>query len=165
MRRTWRATVIALLLLGAAGACSDDAAGGEGCGPVQREPLDARSVHVLPGADATEYETDQPTSGPHLPGPDVAPVHDEPISPAIQVGLLEEGAVLLQHHGLSADARAEVESLAGDGVVVAPAEQLPDDAAVVATAWVTKQVCGGVDLEALRTFADDHVDQGPGDHE
>jgi hypothetical protein len=163
-----RPALAALVLAGAlAAGCSDDASGGSaGCGPVQREPLDARSVHVLPSdqADDVTYETDPPTSGPHLPGPETEPVHDAPIPGPIQVGLLEEGAVILQHSGITADERAEVEGLAGDGVVVAPAEALPDDAAVVATAWVTKQVCGGVDLEALRAFAEDHADQGPGAH-
>lgn len=167
-RRTRAALGCALALVAAvAVGCSDDASGGDGCGPVQRETLDARSVHVLPSdeADDVTYETDPPTSGPHLPGPETRPVHDEPIPGPIQVGLLEEGVVLFQYAGITADQQAEVEALAGDGVVVAPAASLPDDAAVVATAWVTKQVCGGVDVEALRAFADARRDQGPGAHE
>ncbi len=131
---------------------------------MQREPLDQRVVHVLPGAPSPDYRSDPPTSGPHTPNPEGAPVRDEPIAAPIQVGILEEGGVLLQHAGLSGPQQEEVEALAGDGVVVAPADELPDGAVVVATAWVTKQVCDGVDLEALRTFAEDHRDQGPGGH-
>jgi hypothetical protein len=82
----------------------------------------------------------------------------------VQVGLLEEGNVLLQHVGLSEAERADVEALAGDGVIVAPAEELPEGAAVVATAWVTKQVCTGVDVDALEAFATDHADAAPGGH-
>jgi drug/metabolite transporter (DMT)-like permease len=134
------------------------------CEPVRREPFDSRAVHVLPGSDAPEYQTDPPTSGPHLPAPPGDPVRTEPIDPAVQVGLLEEGRVLIQHHGLDDAERTRVEALAGDDVVVAPAESLPEDAAVVATAWVTKQVCRGVDVEALRTFADEHGGGGPGGH-
>lgn len=154
----------ALLLVVAVAACGGEGGGAGGCGPVRREPLDARAIHVLPGAEAPEYRTDPPTSGPHLPSPATEDVRADPVAAPVQVGLLEEGRVLLQHTGLDDAARAEVEALAGEGVIVAPAETLPEDAAVVATAWVTKQVCTAVDVDALAAFATDHVGQGPGDH-
>lgn len=163
--RTALLTVVSLVgsvgLVGC-GTASGDAS--EGCGPVRREALDSRSVHVLPGADEPEYRTDPPTSGPHLAAPSTDDVRDEPIAAPVQVGLLEEGNVLLQHVGLTADERSAVEALAGDGVIVAPADALPEDAAVIATAWVTKQVCTSVDVATLETFTADHVDQGPGQH-
>jgi hypothetical protein len=159
-----RTVVGALVLVAALAACGDGGDGSGACGPVRREPLDSRSVHVLPGADEPEYRTDPPTSGPHLPAPSTSDVRDEPIAGPVQVGLLEEGKVLIQHVGLTAAERADVEALAGDGVIVAPADSLPDDAAVVATAWVTKQVCTAVDLTALEAFASDRVDKGPGQH-
>lgn len=163
--RTRRGAVVggaALLVATAAVGCGGD--GDAACEPVRREPLDGRAVHILPGAEAPEYLTDPPTSGPHLPAPPGDPVRTEPIDPAVQVGLLEEGTVLIQHHGLTDEDRAAVEDLAGEGVVVAPAPTLPDDAAVIATAWVTKQVCRGVDVEVLRGFADDQAEAGPGGH-
>ncbi|HEX7133761.1 MAG TPA: DUF3105 domain-containing protein, partial [Iamia sp.] len=145
-----RALVAAIVLVATLAGCGDGGTGS--CGPVRREPLDSRSVHVLPGADEPEYRTDPPTSGPHLPSPSTESVRDAPIAAPVQVGLLEEGNVLIQHVGLTDAERAEVEDLAGGGVIVAPAETLPDDAAVVATAWVTKQVCPSVDLDALQVF-------------
>jgi hypothetical protein len=72
--------------------------------------------------------------------------------------------VLVQHRGLDDDDRSAVEALAGDGVVVAPAAALPDGATVVATAWVTKQVCQELDVEVLRAFAADQADAAPDDH-
>ena len=159
-----RVLVGGLVLVAVLAAGCGDGDGSGACGPVRREPLDSRSVHVLPGAEEPEYRTDPPTSGPHLPAPSTEDVRDAPIAAPVQVGLLEEGNVLLQHAGLNDDERAEVEALAGDGVIVAPADALPDDAAVVATAWVTKQVCGAVDPTVLATFAADHVDKGPGQH-
>jgi hypothetical protein len=78
-----------------------------------------------------------------------------------QVGLLEEGAVLLQYRpGLSAAGRRALEALAGDHVVIAPNADLHD--AVVATAWVYKRSCGSVDAEALREFIRDRAGKGPG---
>lgn len=159
--------LVALLVAFVLGLTACGGSGGgssSGCGPVRREPLDSRSVHVLPGAEEPEYRTDPPTSGPHLPSPSTEDVRDEPIEAPVQVGLLEEGAVLLQHVGLSSAERSDVEALAGDGVIVAPASSLPEGASVVATAWVTKQVCDAVDVDALEAFATDHVDQGPGQH-
>ncbi|HYI63189.1 MAG TPA: EamA family transporter [Acidimicrobiales bacterium] len=150
------AATTALAGCGAGGSDGDTA-----CGPVRREPLDRRSVHVLPGAGAVEYRTDPPTSGPHLATPSTTDVRDTPLAPEVQVGLLEEGGVLLQHTGLDATARDAVEALAGEGVVVAPAPDLPEGAVVVATAWVTKQSCPEVDVATLRRFTADHVDRGP----
>lgn len=159
-----RVLVAGVVLVAGLAACGGDGGGSGACGPVRREPLDSRAVHVLPGAEAPDYRTDPPTSGPHLPSPSTQDVRDDPVDPAVQVGLLEEGRVLLQHEGLTDAERSEVEALAGDGVIVAPAEDLPDDAAVVATAWVTKQVCTAVDVGALEAFAEANVDQGPGGH-
>jgi hypothetical protein len=159
-----RLVVAGLLAVGSLVGCGGGDGSDGGCGPVRREPLDSRSVHVLPGAEEPEYRTDPPTSGPHLPSPSTSEVRDDPIAAPVQVGLLEEGDVLIQHVGLSSAERSEVEDLAGDGVIVAPATSLPEGASVVATAWVTKQVCETVDLASLRTFATDHVDQGPGQH-
>lgn len=159
-----RATTVALVITATLSACGAGDTGSGGCGPVRREEVDTRSVHVLPGAEAPEYRTDPPTSGPHLPSPSTEDVRSEPVAAPVQVGLLEEGGVLLQHAGLTDAERDAVEDLAGDGVTVAPADDLPDDAVVVATAWVTKQVCAEVDLTTLERFATDHVDRGPGDH-
>jgi len=159
-----RRLLAGVVLVAALAACGGGGDGDGACGPVRREPLDSRAVHVLPGADPPEYRTDPPTSGPHLPSPSTESVRDAPIAAPVQVGLLEEGSVLVQHVGLSAADRAAVEALAGEGVIVAPAESLPGDAAVVATAWVTKQVCRRVDVAALEAFAADHQDQGPGQH-
>lgn len=159
-----RALLAAMLVAAALAGCAGGDDGSDGCGPVRREELDTRSVHVLPGAEAPQYRTDPPTSGPHLPSPSTEDVRSDPVAAPVQVGLLEEGRVLIQHSGLSEADRAAVEGLAGDGVIVAPADDLPEDAAVVATAWVTKQVCAEADVVALERFAADHGGRGPGDH-
>ncbi len=75
--------------------------GSSTCGPVTRDALDPGSLtHVLPGAPAPSYLTDPPTSGAHQPTPSVSGVQSKPIDPQIQVGILEEGHVLIQYHGL-----------------------------------------------------------------
>jgi hypothetical protein len=152
--------VAALVLAGTGcgGGGSSDAA----CGSIRREPLDkAFLVHVLGSATDVQYTTDPPTSGPHQPTPALTGVQPDPIPKPVQVGLLENGAVLLQYRpGLPADQVSELEALARDDVVVAPNGDLPDQ--VVATAWLFKRTCSSVDASALREFVDERRGHGPG---
>lgn len=130
------------------------------CGPITREALDPQFLlHVLGDAEV-EYTSDPPTSGPHQATPPVSGVLEEPLPRPVQVGVLERGDVLIQHRtGLPADELAELEALAGTGIVVAPAEDL--DEAVVATAWLFKRTCSAVDVGALEDFIDQRLGKGP----
>jgi len=122
--------------------------------PVEEAPDPASSVHVLPGGAEPQYTTDPPTSGPHQAVGEVEAVQADPIPRPRQVGILESGRVLVQFGpDLDAGARTALTALAGDEVVVAPNDELP--APVVATAWLHKMTCTGVDAEALTAFADD----------
>jgi drug/metabolite transporter (DMT)-like permease len=163
--RFWRvpSTAVALVLAVAVGAGTLVSCGGEdggACGPIRQEALDPGSLqHVLPGGAEPTYRSDPPTSGPHIPGPDLSGVVDEPIARPLQVGVLERGDVLIQYEGLAAGDVDRLAALAGDHVVVAPGTDLPS--AVVATAWVHKRTCDEVDVDALREFVDERVGQGP----
>lgn len=161
MNRLERAAVAVVVLaaaLGAGAVALSSRSGGTDpvpsagrCGDVVTEPLDSRSLqHVFPGAPPPAFADAHPTSGPHTPGVERAGVQPETLSPELQVGLLEEGKVLLQHQGLDDQARARLESLAGPDVVVAPGEGLPDS--LLATAWTAKLRCDGVEVEAVRRF-------------
>lgn len=131
------------------------------CGPVETEALDAASsLHLLPGAAEPTYRSDPPTSGPHLSGPPPSGALETPIDRPTQVQVLEQGGVVIQYRDLDAAAIDRLEALATDLVVVAPNPGLP--APVVATAWVTKRSCDGVDLEALGAFIVEH--QSPAAH-
>jgi len=86
-------------------------------------------------------------------------VVNEPLPGPMQVGALEAGQVLLQHRGLASADRANLESLAGPLVVVAPNPALP--APVAASAWRTRQLCQAVDTGALSRFVRDHAGRDP----
>lgn len=144
------------LLLVACG--GDDAAG---CIEL-REPEDqASGLHVL-SEGAVEYQTDPPTSGPHIAGPTPEGALDQPVLREIQVRLLEAGGVMVQYDGtLGADEVADLSSIASSAIVVAPAvAELPDR--VVATAWTWKLSCGSVDADRLARFATERSVDAPG---
>lgn len=102
------------------------------------------------------YSSLPPTSGWHRSGIATTGVTAVPMPGPQQVGLLEEGAVVVSHGTLAADQRAELAELADaypEQVAVTPYPALEDDA-VVAAAWGVLQRCDGVDRQALRRFVD-----------
>jgi drug/metabolite transporter (DMT)-like permease len=130
------------------------------CSSAKPEPINPDLRHVITGGTDPVYTTDPPTSGPHTPGATPKGVLDHPLSRPSQVGALEAGIVLLQYRDLSADEQRSLAGLVTDNVVVAPNASLPDR--VVATAWLFKQTCSGVDAAALRGFIRTRAGHGPG---
>lgn len=158
------AAVLALLL-GGCGGGGDGGGNSDGaataCGPEVQEALDPGSVqHVLPGAPEPSYATDPPTSGPHLAGGTVGGVQPAPLARPVQVAVLEEGGVVVQHDGVDGAGRARLEALAADDVVVAPNPDLPSP--VVATAWQHRLECAGAGPAAVEAFVARHRGGGPG---
>ncbi len=150
---------------GALAACGSDPAPAAGCGPVEEHAVDPSSaVHVIPGA-TVDYATDPPTSGPHAAVGSLLvtdPVHDEPLPGPVQVGLLEQGAVVVQYDPdapstVVAGALARAETGA---VVVAPAADPSDP--LVATAWGASLRCRDTGGPALDDFVAVRVGGGPG---
>ena len=148
LRRLPMAPAAVLLLLLLAG-CREKSEPRAACASVVVEALDPASIqHVLPGAPEPTYATDPPTSGAHRAGPTPTGVVDQPLPRSVQVAVLEQGGVVVQHRD-PAD-RAALAPLGGDRVVVAPDPDLP--VRVVATAWRHKLACTGLDVDALRSF-------------
>jgi len=156
------AIIVLVVLAAGLGACGGGS-GSSACAPVRFETLDRRSlIHVLPGAAPAIYLSNPPTSGPHQPSPRIRGWVQHTIGPAVQVGILEGGTVLLQYRGLSPSAARALGALAGSDVVVAPNPTLPRGDTVVATAWLTKQECRSADIATLRRFVTQHRGKGPG---
>lgn len=164
MNRRWGAVALLLVLA----ACSGDAGDGRPvpgqgagrCGADVEEPLDAGSTqHLLPGAPEPAYPSPAPTSGAHLSGPTPVGAQPSPLPRPVQIAVLEEGHVLVQHRDAPPDERRRLEALAGEGVVVSPNPALP--APIVATAWRHRLECKGLDRTALGAFIRRHSRSGP----
>jgi hypothetical protein len=133
------------------GACTGDA----------EEALDPRSaVGLLPNAAEPTYASDPPTSGPHVNAPGITGAVADELPRPVQVGLLQEGKVVVQHRGLADDDRRRLEAMANDSVVVAPRNDLPGP--VVATAWRHRLDCRAVEPAALGQFVFRHAGRAAG---
>ena len=165
MMRRLRPGAVAMLLLvvlaaGLLVGCGDSDGESGACGEVTTDPVDPASLnHVVAGGPEPSYVVDPPSSGAHLPLELNERVLRGPLSRPEQVGLLELGAVLIQHRGLADGEAARLEELASVDVYVAPNPDLADP--VVATAWVHTLRCSEVDAGALEDFVSQFASQGP----
>ena len=155
----FRATLVVIALSQLALACG----AGEAAGCVElREPEDQQSgLHVL-SDEGIVYLTDPPTSGPHASGASPTGVLDSPLSPPVQVRVLEGAGIVVQYdQRLTDDELASLSGIASEVIVVAPAAG--DLAApVVATAWTWKLTCSELDLDRLERFAEQRRVDSPG---
>jgi hypothetical protein len=115
---------------------------------------DQGNVHLRTAADPHDpYNSDPPTSGPHLPY--VAPwgVHTRPIQRELQVHNLEDGGVIVQYNcecpELIAKLRDAVEKYETQ-VILAPYPEMKSTIAL--TAWTRIDTLSGFDAARIRKF-------------
>ena len=101
------------------------------------------------------YNSDPPTSGPHLPY--IAPwgVHPRPIPPELQVHNLEDAGVLVQYSCDCPDVVAKLRAIVEkypDHVILAPYPTMKSTIAL--TAWTRIQTLNDVDQKAIVAFID-----------
>ena len=121
--------------------------------PGARMP-DQGNVHLRTASDPHEpYNSDPPTSGPHLPY--IAPwgVHTRPIPRELQVHNLEDGGVVVQYNcdcpDLVVKLRAIVEQYE-KSVILAPYPEMKTTIAL--TAWTRIETLGQFDERRIRRF-------------
>jgi hypothetical protein len=115
---------------------------------------DQGNRHIASASDPHEpYNSNPPTSGPHLPY--IAPwgIHIRPIPPALQVHNLEDGGVLVQYScecpAVVARLRAIVERY-DRYVILAPYPSMK--AAIALTAWTRLETLDDVDDKRIFRF-------------
>jgi len=115
---------------------------------------DQGNLHLRTAVDSHEpYNSDPPTSGPHLPY--IAPwgVHTRPIQRELQVHNLEDGGVLVQYNCECPDLVAKLREVVGPydrQVILAP---LPDMKSTIAlTAWTRVETLSAFDARRIRRF-------------
>lgn len=108
------------------------------------------------------YSSTPPTSGWHASG--AIPITIAELTEPQQVSVLEVGAVVVTHDGLSEADRTALERHVTDRysgrVAVSPYEPL-EDAVVAFAGWGVLQRCDTLDLAALDAFVDVYAAQDP----
>jgi hypothetical protein len=121
--------------------------------PGQKFP-DQGNLHVQTVADPHEpYNSDPPTSGPHLPY--IAPwgIHTRPITKELQVHNLEDGGVVVQYNCECPELVAKLASIVRrypTQVVLAPYPTMPRRIAL--TAWTRLETLDDVDEARIDRF-------------
>ena len=115
---------------------------------------DQGNRHLQSAADPHEpYNSNPPTSGPHLPY--IAPwgVHSRPIQRELQVHNLEDGGVLVQYNcecpELAAKLRDAVQQY-DKYVILAPYPQM--ESTIALTAWTRIETLSAFDEKRVRRF-------------
>jgi hypothetical protein len=116
----------------------------------------------------TRYNSDPPTSGPHLPQVASWGIHQEPIPKELQVHNLEDGGVVLQYNCQAADASCKtlIDQLSEvsrkyDRVVLAPYPGMSNKIAL--TAWTRIDKFDDFDEPRIVRFIESyiHIDHHP----
>lgn len=157
----------ALVVLGVAGCGSTGAAVAE-CGELERLP-DSGHHHLTVDAEPpVPYATAPPTSGWHYRDRDhIAEMLEpgaQPLAEPSQVSVLAVGGVVVSYaDDLDEEevARLETAVTGSDAVAVLTPYAELDPGQVAMTAWTTRQVCEGVDREAVTAFIDEHAAATP----
>jgi hypothetical protein len=132
------------------------------CGEEEQPPPQAGSHLIGDAEPPVPYSSTPPTSGWHSSGALEVTVHDEsdPLSEPEQVSVLEADGVVVTYRDLAEEDVAALEELVRtdyDGrVAVTPYEAL-EPGQVALTAWGVLLRCEGLDLDAVRRFADAHT--------
>jgi hypothetical protein len=125
--------------------------------PGQQLP-DQGNRHISTGTPLLEpYNSDPPTSGPHLP--DLAPwgVHTRPIQRELQVHNLEDGGVLVQYNCVCPELVGKLEEIVkryDKHVILAPYPTMKSRIAL--TAWTRLDTLEDVDERRITRFIDAH---------
>ena len=117
---------------------------------------DQGNRHIATANDAHEpYNSNPPTSGPHLPY--IAPwgVHTRPIPLELQVHNLEDGGVVIQYNCECPDVVAKLRAIVqkyDKQVILAPYPGMPSRIAL--TAWTRLETLDDVDDKRITRFID-----------
>src|SRR2546422_8187544 len=115
---------------------------------------DQGNVHLRTTADSHDpYNSDPPTSGPHLPY--IAPwgVHTRPIQRELQVHNLEDGGVIVQYNCECPELVAKLRDIVGQydkQVILAPFPEMKSMIAL--TAWTRIETLSAFDARRIRRF-------------
>ncbi len=138
------------------------------CGRTKTIPEQSGSHLVGDVKPPVPYNSTPPTSGWHSSGAVAITISRKPLSEPEQVSVLEAGGVVVSYRDLPGRDLARLRRVIRadyDGkVAVTPYAKL-ERGKVAVTAWAKLMLCDGVNIAAVRRFADQHATgEAAGDH-
>lgn len=156
-----------LVIVGGAVALAIDLVQPEAPPPPELEAVetfpDLGGQHLAAGAPAPAYNSDPPTSGPHLPTPAPCGIYRQPVPDVASVHSMEHGAIVVQYDpALAQDEIEQLEEIGrsiGGEIIVAPRPGNP--APVALTAWTKRLLIDRVDQDVISAFEREFGNRGP----
>jgi hypothetical protein len=134
-----------------------------GCGDVRQFPQ-ASQTHIPPNKQATDWNSNPPTSGQHLATPLRGGVYGSEQDMRALVHNLEHGYVVILYKNIPEDQQQELRDYVedkGGKLVLAPYSGLEQNG-VALTAWRNLETCQRVNLDVVKAFVNDfQVPGGP----
>ncbi|MGH2773544.1 MAG: DUF3105 domain-containing protein [Actinomycetota bacterium] len=132
-----------------------------GCSQIKSYKIGARD-HIQTTAKTPNYNSNPPTSGPHLGQTSPWGSQDETVDKKMLVHNLEHGGIVVHYKGIAeadADKVAEIADSYSDGVISQPNDELKDKVAMAA--WGKAQTCEKVSERVIRAFIKERCNKGP----
>ncbi len=126
-----------------------------------------QTVQTLLG---TGYNSNPPTSGPHLPNWSNWGLFTEKLPDELQIHNLEHGGIIMQYD-CTTGCPAAINALSGyarkyppqnfTGILLAPRQGLPEGARLALTAWGNRLLLKSVDVDKINQFISTFIGKGP----
>lgn len=124
---------------------------------------DMGTDHIPAGVSPPEYNSDPPTSGPHLDTPAPCGIYRRPVPDVSVLHSMEHGAVVIHYDPSIEPARqAQLEDIArsiNGELIVAPRLDMEDE--LVLTAWTKRLALDRIEENVIRAFAAQFANRSP----
>ena len=128
----------------------------------QLAELNKGTDHLPAGAPDPKYNSNPPTSGPHLGSTAPWGAQDETVDKKLLVHNLEHGGVIIHYKDLppkDVDAINDLVDSYPDGVIAQPSDDIERPVAI--SAWRHLQTCQKVSIDVIKAFIKEHCNKGP----
>lgn len=124
---------------------------------------DLGTEHIPAGVSAPEYNSDPPTSGPHVDTPAPCGIYRQAVPDVSVLHSMEHGAVVIHYDpSIEPALQAQLEDIArsvGGELIVTPRPDMGDG--IVLTAWTKRLSVDGIEENVIRAFVTEFANRSP----
>lgn len=119
-------------------------------------------THITPGQSHDPYNSNPPTSGPHLAQPANWGVYSTPLQDEQAIHNLEHGGIWISYKGIDDQTKGQLETITkanGGSVIMSPRES--NDVKIVLTSWTRMEKLDGYDEGKILEFIRSNKNKSP----